>query len=98
MASDKLTKAIYLDKIIKPAKQQICLMCKEQARCYHHHSYTEENALNVIPVCYKCHGYIHSKRSIFHYSEYKPELFMWSIVNLYASPSIAPEPIKSGSS
>lgn len=83
MASDKLNVAIYHYKYMKRAKEHKCLICKQQANCYHHHSYTEENALNVIPVCYKCHAYIHSKRSVFHYSEYKPELFSWSITNLY---------------
>lgn len=42
--------------IIPAASKLICIDCEAPAKEYHHHmGYDNINALNVIPVCKKCH-------------------------------------------
>jgi len=73
-AMDMLTKAIYIDKIVAPAKTYSCSLCGDPARDYHHHHYTQEAALDVIPVCAACHAYIHSPQSPYPADYYTPEV------------------------
>jgi len=58
-AMDRIQYLIRKGKIAK-AQECDCEYCGKQARIYHHpKGYLGQNALNVIPVCYKCHYAIH---------------------------------------
>jgi hypothetical protein len=46
---------------LQPAKTKKCSCCNQKAEEYHHHKgYEESNWLDVIPVCKKCHRYLHN--------------------------------------
>jgi len=54
-AYSKIKNEIFMKRML-PAKECKCHFCSEPANHYHHVSgYEGENALNVIPVCVKCH-------------------------------------------
>lgn len=55
-AVQKVTTATRSGKI-PLAKTLKCYYCPNQAEQYHHHrGYTEEHALDVIPLCRSCHA------------------------------------------
>ncbi len=58
-AQNYITHAVEARKI-PPAREFKCEECGEQAQEYHHYKgYEEENWLDVIPLCRKCHGIPH---------------------------------------
>lgn len=38
-----------------------CVLCPSQAAHYHHWSYEEVHRIDVVPVCERCHGLIHTR-------------------------------------
>lgn len=44
---------------LPPAKTRTCSICGERASSYHHADYNKP--MEVIPVCFECHGFIHRR-------------------------------------
>jgi len=54
-----IKQAIKIGKM-KRAKEYKCNLCNIPAYCYHHNKgYNPKHWLDVIPLCRKCHAYVH---------------------------------------
>ena len=63
LAAKALQRAIR-HAVLPPAKECICADCGNQAKHYHHESYAEQDRLNVVPLCSRCHKLRHMSKEI----------------------------------